>query len=129
MDTCALNIASACGNVLINVLLEPNMKWMHKVIIPKVCYCWRTVADYLEYPVEKKKEIEERQRGDPYNCCAELMEDWLASDRGVTPKTWQTLVSVLKEVGQLSTSSIEQSLLKEGLLCKENMKINTSCIM
>ena len=78
------------------------------------------VADYLEYPVAKRKEIEERQRGDPYKCCAELMEDWLASDRGVTPKTWQTLMSVLKEVGELSTSSIEQSLLEEGLLCKEN---------
>ena len=95
------------------------MKWMHKVIIPEVCFCWRTVADYLEYPVAKKKEIEERQRGDPYKCCAELMEDWLASDRGVTPKTWQTLLSVLKEVGELSTSSIEQSLLEEGL-CKES---------
>ena len=108
------------------------MKWMHKVIIPKVCFCWRTVADYLEYPVEKKKEIEERQRGDPYNCCAELMEDWLASDRGVTPKTWQMLVSVLKEVGQLSTSSIEQSLLEEGLLCKENryclMQLTMKCL-
>ena len=102
---------------------EPNMKWMHKVIIPKVSYCWRKIADYLEYPLEKKKEIYERQRGDPCKCCAELMEDWLASDRGVKPKTWHKLVSVLKEVEEFSTSSvnsIEQCLLKEGLLCKEN---------
>ena len=99
---------------------EPSMKWMHKVIIPRVCYCWRMVADYLEYPVEKRKEIEERQHGDPYKCCAELMEDWLTSDRGVTPKTWHKLMSVLKEVGELSSSvnSIEQCLIKEGLLEK-----------
>ena len=101
---------------------EPNMKWMHKVVIPKINYCWRKVADYLDYPFEKKREIEERQRGDPYDCCAELMEDWLASDRGVKPKTWHKLVSVLKEIEELSSSvnSIEQHLLKEGLLCNEN---------
>ena len=98
------------------------MKWMHKVVIPEVSYCWRTVADYLEYPVAMKKEIEERQRGDPRKCCAELMEDWLTSDRGVGPKTWDKLVSVLKEVGELSSSvtTIEQRLLKEELLCNEN---------
>ena len=98
------------------------MKWMRKVVIPEVSYCWRTVADYLEYPVAKKKEIEERQRGDPCKCCAELMEDWLTSDRGVGPRTWDKLVSVLKEVGELSSSvtTIEQRLLKEGLLCNEN---------
>ena len=98
------------------------MKWMHKVVIPEVSYCWRTIADYLEYPVAKKKEIEERQHGDPYKCCAELMEDWLSSDRGVGPKTWHKLVSVLREVRELSSSvsAIEQCLLKEGLLCNEN---------
>ena len=96
---------------------------MHKVVIPNISYCWRIIADYLEYPVAKKKEIEERQRADPYNCCAELMEDWLTSDRGVTPKSWHKLVSVLKEVKGLPTSSvtsIEQCLLKEGLLCSES---------
>ena len=94
------------------------MKWMRKVIIPEVSYCWRTIADYLEYPVAKKKEVEERQRGDPHECCAELMEDWLTSDRGVGPKTWDKLVSVLKEIKELSSSvtTIEQCLLKEGLL-------------
>ena len=63
----------------------------------------------------------ERQRGDPYKYCTELMEDWLTSDQGVAPKTWQTLVSMVKDIQGLSTSSIEQSLLKEGLLCKENI--------
>ena len=98
------------------------MKWMHKLVIPEVSYCWKTLADYLEYPIAKKKEIEERQRGDPYNCCVELMEDWLISDRGVAPKTWHKLVSVLKEISVLSkvSHSIEQCLLKEGLLYKDS---------
>ena len=92
------------------------MKWMHKVVIPEICHCWTTVADFLEYPTVKKKEIERRQRGDPYDCCVELMEDWLTSERGVTPKTWHMLVSVLKEVRGLNIISLEHHLLKEGLL-------------
>ena len=94
------------------------MKWMHKLVIPSITYCWEKVADFLEYPTAKKKEINERRRGDPTKCCAELMEDWLTSDRGVGPKTWHKLVSVLKEIDDLSSEvrSIEQSLLKEGLL-------------
>ena len=108
------------------------MKWMHKLIIPQVSYCWKKLADYLEYPVAKKKEIEERQRGDPYKCCAELMEDWVNSDRGVALKTWHTLVSVIKEVVELKSSAkyIEQSLLKEGLLCMKNILFIVSlCIV
>ena len=97
------------------------MKWMHKIIIPDISYCWKKVADFLEYPLVKKREIEEKMHHDPYKCCTELMEDWLTSNRGPAPKTWETLVSVLKEIQGLSTSSIEQSLLKEGLICKNNI--------
>ena len=94
------------------------MKWMHKLVIPKINYCWSKVADFLEYPLEKKKEIEVNKFCDPYNCCAALLEDWLSSDEGVTPKTWCKLLSVLKEIPELSNAAhtIEERLLKEGLL-------------
>ena len=94
------------------------MRWMHKLVIPEVSYCWKKIADFLEYPASKKKEIGVRQHSDPYNCCAELMEDWLNSDQGGTPKTWHKLLSVLEEIKELSrvTYSIKQNLLKEGQL-------------
>jgi len=100
------------------LIAESTMKWMHKVVVPNVCHCWWKIADYLGYPIPKKKEIERKQRGNPYDCCVELMEDWLSSDRGVTPKTWHTLVSVLRDISDLSSvsHSIEQQLVKEGLL-------------
>jgi len=69
------------------------MKWMRKIIIPEISYCWRAVADYLKYLTTKIKEIEERQHGDPSKCCVELMEDWLTSDQGVTRLAY-TSVSV-----------------------------------
>jgi len=99
---------------------EPNMKWLRKIVIPETSYCWKTVADYLEYSIAKKKEIDERQRGDPTKCCAELLEDWLSTGNGVKPKTWSKLVSVLKEIKELRNASqtIEQELIKERLICR-----------
>jgi len=89
------------------------------VIIPEISYCWEAVADYLEYLKAKKKEIEKRQCSDPYDCCVEFMEDWLTSDQGVTPKTWHTLVLVLKDISELSSVShfIEQQLVMKDC-CK-----------
>jgi len=38
---------------------------MHKVVVPNDCHCWSKIADYLGYPIPKKKEIERRQCDDP----------------------------------------------------------------
>ena len=99
--------------------LAPNMKWIRKIVLPEISYCWKTVADFLEYSFAKKKEIDERQRGDPTKCCAELLEDWLSTGNGVKPKTWSKLVSVLKEVRELKNASqtIEEQLIREKLIC------------
>jgi len=95
------------------------MKWIRKIVLPETSYCWKTIADFLEYSIAKKKEIDERQRGDPTKCCAELLEDWLSTGNGVKPKTWSKLVSVLKEVRELKNASqtIEEQLIREKLIC------------
>ena len=94
---------------------------MHMMVIPNVSFCWKKVADFLEYPIAKKREIEERQHGDPTKCCVELLEDWLSSDNGVKPKTWSKLLSILKDIRELGNASlsIQEQLLKEGLICKQ----------
>lgn len=96
------------------------MKWMYKLVIPQVSAHWKKVAAFLEYPVVKKNEIEERYHGDPSKCCEQLMEDWLSSNQGVNPKTWHSLLSVLKDIGELSSAAhyIEQCLINEGQLHK-----------
>ena len=97
------------------------MKWVHKIVIPNISFCWKTVADFLEYTIAKKKEIDERQRGDPTKCCVELLEDWLSTDNGVKPKTWSKLLSLLKEIRDLRNASlsIQEQLLEEGLIRKQ----------
>ena len=73
---------------------------------------WKTVADFLDYEINAIEVIAEKYRGDPYKCCDGLFRDWLSTDRGVTPKTWTTLMTRLKEIGQLAMaiSEIEKDL-------------------
>ena len=34
-------------------------------------------------------------------CCKELFKNWLATDNGVKPKIWRTLLDKLKEIEEL----------------------------
>ena len=100
---------------------ELSMKWIRKIVIPNVSYCWKEVADFLEYPIPKKREIDERQHGDPTKCCVELLEDWLSTDNGVKPKTWSKLLAVLNEISELRNVclSIKEQLLKENIIAMQ----------
>ena len=76
------------------------------------------MADFLDYPLHKKKEILEKNNGDPKKCCSELLEDWLSSGHEVT---WSNLLLVLKDIEELKTESalIEKELLINKLIRKK----------
>ena len=95
-----------------------DVKLMHKHIIPRISADWETVAAYLEYSIADKRLINKTHRGLPRECCTELLEDWVSSDKGVKPKTWKKLIEVLKEISSLVavTKQIEQCLEQEGVL-------------
>ena len=102
-------------------LAEPSMKWVHEIVIPNISFCWKTVAYFLDYPIGRIEVIESKHSGDSTKCCTELLENWLISDNGVKPKTWSTLLSVLKEIIDLRnvSLSIQEQLLERGLICKQ----------
>ena len=87
------------------------MKKLHQLVVSKVAMEWKTIADYLEFTLPMIKIIEEKCRYDPVKCCTELFRQWLSSDYGVGPKTWSTLITILKQIRQLflATKEIEQS--------------------
>lgn len=93
---------------------------MHKFVIPKICHCWKKVADFLDCDSHKKKEIDEKHKGKPKECCSELMEYCLDSDNKAT-QTWYNFLLVLKDIEELKTTStsIEKELLDNGLICKK----------
>ena len=94
---------------------ELTMKQLHQLVIPSVAAEWKTVADYLEFRLPMIKIIEEQYRSDPVKCCTELFMQWLSSDYGVGPRTWSTLIKILKEIKQLSMVT---ELIELKLSCK-----------
>ena len=93
------------------------MRLLHEIVIPKIAADWSKVADYLDYDVEYKRVIKETCHHDPERCCVELLEDWLSSNRGVSPKSWSTLIEALKGIQSITatTEKIIEDLKKAGV--------------
>jgi len=96
----------------------PAMRLLHEIVIPRIAANWGKVADYLEYEVEDKKLISKKCCNNSERCCVELLEDWLSSDRGVSPKSWSKLIEVLKQIKNLTaiTEEIIRDLEKAGVV-------------
>ena len=90
---------------------------LHEIVVPRIAAKWDVVAIYLGYEVEYKQLIKERCHHDPERCCLELLEDWLSSDRGVSPKSWSTLIEALRKIKKLTgtTEKIITDLEKAGV--------------
>ena len=94
------------------------MRLLHEIVIPRIADHWSIVADYLEYEVEAKRLIKEKCHDDPMKCCVELLEDWLCTNRGVSPKSWSRLIEALRAIKSLvaTTEGIVQDLSKAGVV-------------
>ena len=77
------------------------MHQLNRIVIPKVSAEWEDIAYALEYEIATVRHIRNKHKEIPKKCCKELFEDWLATDNGVKPKIWQTLLDKLKEVDEL----------------------------
>ena len=97
------------------------MRLIHEIVVPRIAADWSIVADYLEYEIEYKQVIKEKCHNDPMKCCVELLEDWLSSDRGVSPKSWSRLIEALKGIKSLTaaTEMIIQDIAKTGVVIME----------
>ena len=60
------------------------MSLLHNIVISRIAAQWSMVADFLKYDVGYKKLIRQKCKDDPEMCCAELLEDWLSSDKAAS---------------------------------------------
>ena len=72
------------------------MKQLLASVVPRIAAEWNKVAHYLEFTIYSIKIIRQKCRDDPEECCCTLLEEWISTDHGVTPKNWNTLLSILK---------------------------------
>ena len=94
------------------------MRLLHEIVVPRIAAEWDVVAIYLGYEVEYKQLIRQRCHHDPERCCLDLLEDWLSSNRGVTPKSWSKLIEVLRKIRDLTatTEKIIEDLTTAGVV-------------
>ena len=91
--------------IYILLYLEPEMWKLNTIVVPQIMAHWEDVAySSLRYDIPKVKGIKEKHKDDPRKCCRELFIDWLSTENGINPKTWETLLKQLKEVPDLAAS-------------------------
>ena len=76
-----------------------------KIVIPKIKAEWRYVAYSMGYDVSTVAAIEKESIGNLDKCCEKLFEDWLTTNNGCTPKTWQKVIERIKAVDNLTAAA------------------------
>jgi len=84
-----------------------------KIVIPKIMVDWKDLAYCMRYKPEEVEGFRKDSR-DLKECCEKLFTDWLGSDHGPTPKTYQALLKCIKKIDKLTAVSktIKEELVK-----------------
>ena len=83
-----------------------------KYVIPEVKAYWKPLAYSLGYEIAQVEAIE-RDGNDVNEKCTKLLQDWLETNHGCTPKTWEKLFERIKDVNELyaAVERIQENLL------------------
>ena len=84
---------------------------LNEIVIPKILAQWKDLAYHMRYT---RSEVDAffREGKDDHECCKKLFIDWINTDRGPEPKTYETLLKYIKEIENLkiATTVIEKEL-------------------
>ena len=76
-----------------------------KIIIPKIKSEWEYVAYSMGYDPVAVDAIEKECNGKLDQCCKKLFKDWLTTNNGCTPKTWEKVIERIKAVDNLAAAA------------------------
>ena len=101
------------GNYGVVLLTEPIMRNLIKIVIPKVKASWQNLAYSMRYRIDEVRAFK-MESSDRNEQCENLFADWLSTNHGPNPKTYQTLLKCIKDVDELTAASeeIEGELIK-----------------
>jgi len=71
---------------------------LQAIVIPEVGHEWSGIAIRLDFTYSRRTIISDKCNKDPEKCCKEMFDHWLNTDDGVKPKTWGTLLKVLRDI-------------------------------
>ena len=89
--------------IFIVITTEPAWWKVNTIVIPIIMSHWKDVALIsLQYNPSMVERLDKQYTSDGKMCCTRLFDDWLNTENGVSPKTWQTLLTQLNEVEGLA---------------------------
>ena len=82
-----------------------------KIFIPKIKTDWEELAYCMRYSVREVEAFSSEGK-DLHDRCKKLLINWLNTDHGPKPKTYDTLIKHIKKVNNLTSASeaIEKEL-------------------
>ena len=101
------------------VSIEPEMAELLVIVIPLIQAEWEDVAHILRFDIHMVDAFGDKHKNDPSKCCREMLKDWLKSDRGVSPKTWSTLLDVIGELPNLAAA--KEKIMEKLAAAKEKI--------
>ena len=102
-------------------LTVAQMHELIEIVAPKIMDEWERLAYCMRYEPGEVKAIM-KNTNDPKACCMELFSNWLTTDHGPTPKTYQSLLNHIEKVKDLAAAS---EAIKKELIKGRNRSIAT----
>ena len=82
----------------------PTVLELGDIVLPRIAVDWKSVAIDLELKQHTIAVIEQRCRNDPRSCCMQMLSEWVITEQGVSPKTWATLLFIIKQTKKLASA-------------------------
>ena len=88
------------------------MKWINRIVIPRIAPHWEEVAYELLIPDESIETFKSDSKGNTKGCCLKMFKAWIHSRVGALPKTWEKLMMAISNVEELqrATEQIKDEL-------------------
>ena len=82
-------------------------------VIPKIKAEWEKLAYCMRYTPEEVNGFK-KDAQDSAECCKNLLVNWISTDHGPEPKTYQTLLKRIKKIKSLAAASeaVEKELIE-----------------
>ena len=86
---------------------------LNEFFIPNIKAHWEDFAYCMRYSI-REVEAFKKEGKDLHECCRKLFANWLETDHGPEPKTYETLLEYIKKSSNLTSASeaIEKELTK-----------------
>ena len=76
-----------------------------KIVTPKIKPEWEYFAYSMGYDPGTVDAIENECNGKLDQCCKKLFKNWLTTNNGCTPKTWEKVIERIKAIDNLAAAA------------------------